>query len=65
MSVLRDILAAESIGGVLGARLGSTVCVFYGFGGPGAPKATIVVGVLEARCAYFMCLEALERRKPL
>ena len=64
MSDLSDILASERIRGVLGAGLGSTVCVFYGFGGPGAPEATIVIGVSEARCAYFACLETLERRKP-
>ena len=41
------------------------MCVSYVFGGPQALEATIIIGVLEARCAYFMCLEALRRLKPL
>ena len=41
------------------------MCVFYVFGSPQAPEATIIIGVLEARCAYFMCLDALGRLKSL
>ena len=38
--------------------LGGKVYVFYVFGGPQAPETTIIIRVLEARCAYFSCLEA-------
>ncbi len=41
------------------------MCVFYVFGGPQAPETTIIIEVLEARCAYFTCLEALRLLKPL
>ena len=38
--------------------------VFYVFGGPRVPETTIIIGVLEARCAYLSCLEALGHPKP-
>ena len=40
--------------------LGDKVCVFYVSGGPWAPETLIIIRVLEARCAYFTCLEALK-----
>ncbi len=45
--------------------LGGKVCVFYVFGGLQALEAIIIIGVLEARCAYFTCLEALGRLEPV
>ncbi len=67
MSDLSDILASERIRDVLGAGLGSTVkvCEFCVSGGPWAPEPPIMIGVLEARCAHFTCLEGLGLLKPL
>ncbi len=41
------------------------MCIFYVFGGSQAPETTMIIRVLEARCAYFTWLEALRRLKPL
>ncbi len=39
--------------------------ISYVFGGPRAPETTMIIGVLETRCAYFTYLEALRCLKPL
>ena len=41
------------------------MCVFLVFGGLQTHEATIIIGVWVAECAYFSCLEAIARTKPL
>ncbi len=38
--------------------------VFHVFGGYRPAKATIIIRVWDARCAYFTCLEGIDRLTP-